>query len=284
MKTVYLNKFMSSVVAELEMNGQYGTAHVCGSVLRSVMAFGGEGLPVSGITPLWLKAYEGYLLHKGGKGLAWNTVSTYMRMLQAVYNRAVVRKLAAFIPHQFRDVFTGRKADHRRVLERDDMQKLLVERDPDITSPGMAWARACLELMFRFHGMPFVDLAHLRKSDLKDGYLTLRRRKTGMPLSARVDGRAMQLLERYRNRDDTSPYLLCFLDGNLWKKVQGKVTSYSARHTWATVGRYCHIPIEVISEGLGHASVTTTEGYMKGFGNSRMDRANKVIMNYIFKG
>ncbi|KAB4162551.1 tyrosine-type recombinase/integrase, partial [Bacteroides uniformis] len=183
------------------------------------------------------------------------------------------------------------------------------DREPDITSPGMAWARACLELMFRFHGMPFVDLAHLRKSDLKDGYLTLRRRKTGMPLSARVDGRAMQLLERYRNRDDTSPYLLCFLDGNLegmaayrdyqrilrllnsrlralalWKKVQGKVTSYSARHTWATVGRYCHIPIEVISEGLGHASVTTTEGYMKGFGNSRMDRANKVIMNYIFKG
>lgn len=59
---------------------------------------------------------------------------------------------------------------------------------------------------------------------------------------------------------------------------------HSARHTWATVGRYCHIPIEVISEGLGHASVTTTEGYMKGFGNSRMDRANKVIMNYIFKG
>ena len=62
------------------------------------------------------------------------------------------------------------------------------------------------------------------------------------------------------------------------------ITSYYARHTWATVGRYCHIPIEVISEGLGHASVTTTEGYMKGFGNSRMDRANKVIMNYIFKG
>ena len=162
--------------------------------------------------------------------------------------------------------------------------------------------------MIRFHGKPFVDLAHLRKSDLKDGYLTLRRRKTGMPLSARVDSRAMQLLERYRNRDDTSPYLLCFLDGSLegmaayrdylrilrllnsklralalWRKVPGKVTSYTARHTWATAGKYCHVPIEIISEGLGHASVTTTEGYMKGFGNSRMDRANKVIMNYIFE-
>ena len=60
--------------------------------------------------------------------------------------------------------------------------------------------------------------------------------------------------------------------------------TYTARHTWATAGKYCHIPIEIISEGLGHASVTTTEGYMKGFGNSRMERANKVIMNYIFKG
>ena len=50
MKTVYLNNFMSSVVTELERNGQYSTAHVCGSVLRSVMVFDGDGLLLSGIT------------------------------------------------------------------------------------------------------------------------------------------------------------------------------------------------------------------------------------------
>ena len=111
MKTVYLNNFMSSVVTELERNGQYSTAHVCGSVLRSVMTFDGDGLLLSGITPLWLKAYEHYLLHKGEKGLEWNTISTYMRMLRAIYNRAVVRKLVPFVPHLFREVFTGRKAD-----------------------------------------------------------------------------------------------------------------------------------------------------------------------------
>ncbi|MFR5757907.1 MAG: phage integrase SAM-like domain-containing protein [Bacteroides cellulosilyticus] len=72
MKTVYLNNFMSSVVTELERNGQYSTAHVCGSVLRSVMAFDGDGLLLSGITPLWLKAYEYYLLHKGEK--AWSGI------------------------------------------------------------------------------------------------------------------------------------------------------------------------------------------------------------------
>lgn len=74
MKTVYLNNFMSSVVTELERNGQYSTAHVCGSVLRSVMTFDGDGLLLSGITPLWLKAYEHYLLHKGEK--AWSGIQS----------------------------------------------------------------------------------------------------------------------------------------------------------------------------------------------------------------
>ena len=152
MKTVYLNNFMSSVVTELERNGQYSTAHVCGSVLRSVMTFDGDGLLLSGITPLWLKAYEHYLLHKGEKGLEWNTISTYMRMLRAIYNRAVVRKLVPFVPHLFREVFTGRKADHRRVLERDDMRQLLAEKDLDIISPGMSGHVHAWSLCFAFMG------------------------------------------------------------------------------------------------------------------------------------
>lgn len=152
MKTVYLNNFMSSVVTELERNGQYSTAHVCGSVLRSVMVFDGDGLLLSGITPLWLKAYEHYLLHKGEKGLEWNTISTYMRMLRAVYNRAVVRKLVPFVPHLFREVFTGRKADHRRVLERDDMRQLLAERIWILSLPVWSGHAHVWNLCFAFMG------------------------------------------------------------------------------------------------------------------------------------
>ena len=100
------------------MNGQYGTAHVCGSVLRSVMAFGGEGLPVSGITPLWLKAYEGYLLHKGGKGLAWNTVSTYMRMLRSISHQAAEQGIpfTHSIDDLFAYVFTGYEPTAKRAI------------------------------------------------------------------------------------------------------------------------------------------------------------------------
>ena len=172
----------------------------------------------------------------------------------------------------------------------------------------MEWARACLELMFRFHGMPFVDLAHLRKSDLKDGYLTLRRRKTGMPLSARVDvelcscwsatgtGTTLRLIYFVFWMEVWKEWLLTGITCGFYAcltvncvrllcgEVPGKVTSYTARHTGPLYeASCCNFPTEIISEGLGHASVTTTEGYMKGFGNSRMDRANKVIMNYIFE-
>lgn len=324
MKKKQMKEFMESVIADLEREGRYSTAHVYRCALKAALAYGGESLHLQDITPEWLCNYQAHLLvHQ----LLWNTVSTYMRMLRAVYNRAVDAGLTPYIPHQFKRVFTGRKTNHQRALEREEIRRMLSDQDeskqPDRDESGrvdeseetpacsrrdLRWACACLELMLRFHGMPFVDLAHLRKSDLQGGYLNLYRRKTGMPLSVRVDTRSMELLKRYMSHDDTSPYLLCFLDGTLERQeaykdyqrllhllnmqlhllarkrgVCGKVTSYSARHTWATVGKYCNIPIEVISEGLGHASITTTEGYMKSFGSERLEDANTVIINYIFK-
>lgn len=160
----------------------------------------------------------------------------------------------------------------------------------------------------RFHGIPFIDLANLRKVDLRNGYLTIRRHKTGMPLSITVDAAAMKLLRRYANNDPSSPYLLNILNGSLsgkeaYKDYQralrmlnlqlyrlsrvcrlGKrLSSYAARHTWASIAKSCGIAVEVISEALGHASITTTEGYLKQFDNDEIEKANKVIINYIFK-
>ena len=313
MKTVYLNNFMSSVVTELERNGQYSTAHVCGSVLRSVMVFDGDGLLLSGITPLWLKAYEHYLLHKGEKGLEWNTISTYMRMLRAVYNRAVVRKLVPFVPHLFREVFTGRKADHRRVLEWDDMRQLLAEKDLDIISPGMEWARACLELMFRFHGMPFVDLAYLEKSNLEGNMLKYNRAKTGIPMNVEILDSAATIISQLRNKHTTvlpehPDYLFYILSGknkrsdeagykeyqsalrcfnndlkSLARKlcIRSSVTSYTFRHSWATTAKYRGVPIEMISESLGHKSIKTTQIYLKGFELSERTKVNRLNYSYV---
>ena len=288
--------------------------------MRAVISFHGSGnLPFRKVNQEFLKKFETYLR---GKDCSWNTVSTYMRTLRAVYNRAVDMGLAPYIPRQFKNVFTGRYANHQRALKKGEIKRVLledvVEEEADRSSESepaassdsrnLGWARACLELMLRFHGIPFIDLANLRKVDLRNGYLTIRRHKTGMPLSITVDAAAMKLLRRYANNDPSSPYLLNILNGSLsgkeaYKDYQralrmlnlqlyrlsrvcrlGKrLSSYAARHTWASIAKSCGIAVEVISEALGHASITTTEGYLKQFDNDEIEKANKVIINYIFK-
>lgn len=126
-------------------------------------------------------------------------------------------------------MFTGRYANHQRALKKGEIKRVLledvVEEEADRSSESepaassdsrnLGWARACLELMLRFHGIPFIDLANLRKVDLRNGYLTIRRHKTGMPLSIAVDAAAMKLLRRYASNDPSSPYLLNILNGSL---------------------------------------------------------------------
>ena len=302
-----LTSFVREVASELSEEGRYGTSHVYRSTANSLIKFlGMRSLCLDGVTPRLLKAYEDWLR---GQKRSWDTVGTYMHTLQAAYNRAVDRGLAPYVPRLFKGVFTGRASQRKGALEVNQVRCLLAEDSSDELPYRLEHSRACLELMLRFQGMPFVDLAHLQKSDLKDGYLVLRRMKTGHPLSILVDERAAELLQRYAPADPSSPYLLDIMPGNLsgkakftayqsclrqfneqlkqlavYRRVTDRVTSYSMRHTWATQSKYCGIPVSVISEGLGHDSVKTTEVYLSRYGESFLDKANKITLDYIFNG
>ncbi len=302
-----LKEFMTTVILELKSCGRYSTAHVYDSVLRSVGDYCADPLTLEGLTPEFLKNYETHLIVR--KNLAWNTSSTYLRCLQAVYNRAVERSLVPFIPRQFSGVFTGAKRNHRRALTASHMRRLLEQSGSVDSHPRLKKARICMELMLRLQGLGFVDLAHLRKSDLKNGYLVLQRHKTHMPLHIRVNDDTLRLIRLLLNPHPSSPYLLDILDGRLsgyasyrdYQKqlryfnaslkqlaasrgVPVSVSTYCARHTWATQAKYCGIPTSVISEGLGHASVTTTEAYLKAFEGGVLDRANARVIQFIFSG
>ena len=62
------------------------------------------------------------------------------------------------------------------------------------------------------------------------------------------------------------------------------VSSYTARHTWATLAKYCQVPEEIISEGLGHSSLEVTRTYLKSFGGDELEKANRMIIDYISTG
>ena len=202
--------FMKQVATGLQMEGNFGTAHVYRSSLNAIIAYRGKNdFVFSEVTSEWLKGFEVYLR---SRGCSWNTVSTYLRTFRAVYNRAVDLQKAPYVPYLFRSVYTGTRADHKRALGDEDMKKVFTKLSRASGAPLAVYqAQELFILMFSLRGMPFVDLAYLRKSDLRDNVITYRRRKTGRPLSVTLTPEAMALVKKYMNRDSSSPYLFPLL-------------------------------------------------------------------------
>ena len=297
--------FMKQVANGLQVEGNFGTAHVYRSSLNAIIAYRGKSdFVFSEVTSEWLKGFE---VHLRNRGCSWNTVSTYMRTFRAVYNRAVNLRKAPYVPYLFRFVYTGTRADHKRALADDDMKKVFVNlsRKAGVSLP-VRQAQELFILMFLLRGMPFVDLAYLRKSDLRDNVITYRRRKTGHPLSVTLTPEAMILIKKYMNRDSSSPYLFSFLKSREGTKeayreyqlalrsfnqrlmllgellgLGDKLSSYTARHTWATTAYYCEIHPGIISEAMGHSSITVTETYLKPFQDKKIDEANKQVLDFV---
>lgn len=297
--------FMKEVTDGLQMGGNFGTAHVYRSSLNAIITYcGGEDFTFNEITPEWLKGFE---IHLRKRKCSWNTVSTYMRILRAVYNRAVDNNEAKYIPRLFRYVYTGTRAEHQRALETGDVEKIFAGLILlSGVNPAMQRARHFFILMFLMRGMPFVDLAYLRKSDLHGNVITYRRRKTGRPLSVTLTNEAMRIVRMYMNQDVHSPYLFSFLrspEGTMeaYREYQlalrsfnrqllilgellgipDRLSSYTARHTWATTAYYCEVHPGIISQAMGHSSITVTETYLKPFQNKKIDEANGLIIDFI---
>ena len=297
--------FMKQVAVGLQMEGNFGTAHVYRSSLNAIIAFRGKwDFTFNEVTPEWLKSFE---VHLRGRGCSWNTVSTYLRTFRAVYNRAVDSGEVRYIPHLFRSVYTGTRADRKRALCDDDMGKVFARLPRySAVTPAMRRAQELFILMFLLRGLPFVDLAYLRKSDLRDNVITYRRRKTGRPLSVTLTPEAMLLLKRQMDVDSSSPYLFPLLKSSEGTKeayheyqlalrnfnrqllllgevlgLNDKLSSYTARHTWATTAYYCEVHPGIISEAMGHSSITVTETYLKPFRNRKIDEANMRIVDFV---
>ena len=160
--------------------------------------------------------------------------------------------------------------------------------------------------MFLLRGLPFVDLAFLRKTDLCGNVLVYRRKKTGRLLTVELPPEAIRLMVEIENRDRRSPYLFSII-GN-WEDqekayreyqsalrffnyklvelgrylgIGAHLSTYAARHSWATLAYHCEIHPGIISEAMGHSSIAVTETYLKPFQDERIDEANKQIIAFV---
>ncbi len=287
--------FAEELVRQLRQNGKIPMAERYATVLNSFRRFIGENDVFPGeVNSTLMAGYETFLK---ARGLCPNTSSYYMRGLRAIYNRAVEKDLTVQ-RNPFRHVYTGIGKTVKRAVPLSIIRRI---RKIDLAlSPEMDFARDLFMFSFYTRGMSFIDMAFLKKNDLKDGVLSYRRRKTGQRLSVKWEKPMQEIIDKY----DTAhtPYLLPIIkdmeaDGRLQyqnaihfvnnklrelgKRLGSPVmlTSYVARHAWASIAKSKNIPVSTISEAMGHDSETTTRIYLASLDASVVDKANSLILN-----
>ena len=294
-------------IDRLREEGRYSTAHVYKNALFSFSVFCGTcNVSFRQITRESLRLYGQYLYENG---LKLNTISTYMRMLRSIYNRGVEAGNAPFVPRVFHEAYTGIDVCQKRALTAAELHRLLFD---DPRSERLRRIQDIASLLFQLCGMSFADLAHLEKSALENNILRYNRIKTKTPMSVEVLDSAMVKIDRLRSVRKSQPgcpdYLLDILCGDKSRKdekayreyqsalrwfnnslkelaralhLKSPVTSYTLRHSWATIAKYRGVSIEMISEALGHKSIKTTQTYLKGFGLEERTEVNKGNLSYI---
>jgi len=291
----YFISFARNLVRQLRQIGRQCTADTYTTALNSFTRFREEqDIPLDEVDSDLMTAYESYLK---SVGVCPNSISFYMRNLRAIYNRAVDKELT--VQHYpFKYVYTGIDKTIKRAVPLKVIQNI---RNLDLTrEPDMDLARDLFMFAFYTRGMAFVDMAFLKKKDLHNGILSYRRHKTSQQLTIKWEKPMQKLIDKY----DTSgtPYLLPIITDNekdcrkQYKSQAHKVnrnlkkigiqlgltiplTTYVARHGWASIARSKNIPLAIISEAMGHDSENTTRIYLASLDTSMVDKANSLILN-----
>ena len=289
-----LFNFMQNVITQLQQMGRQRTSETYRATLRSFMSFREDkDILLEEIDSDTMLMYEAYLQNRG---LTKNTTSFYMRILRAVYNRALEKELTTN-RNPFKHVYTGIDKTVKRAIPLKAIKQI---KSLDLSlQPSLDFARDMFLFSFYTRGMSFIDMAYLKKKDLSNGILSYRRRKTGQQLFIRWEKCMQEIVEKY-DTDFCNPYLLSILKYPYDNRSQYKnvlfrtnkylkeiakmadvsipLTLYVARHSWASIAKSKNIPISVISEGMGHDSEMTTQIYLASLDNAVVDRANAQIL------
>ena len=292
---LYCASTENNVIKELNQIGKHRTAETYMTTLNSFIRFRkGKDVLLEEVDSSLMMKYESYLK---STGICPNTTSYYMRNLRAIYNRAVEKDLTVQ-RSPFKYVYTGIDKTVKRAIPLEEIRRL---RELDLTrSPSLAYARDIFMFSFYTRGMSFIDMAFLRKKDLQNGILSYRRQKTGQQLFIKWEKPMQEIINRYDTQG--SPYLLPIIrdleaDGrkqykktahlvNLKLKKLGMqlglsipLTTYVARHAWASIAKSKNVALSVISEAMGHDSENTTRIYLASLDTSLVDKANSLILN-----
>lgn len=229
----------------------------------------------------WLYNFDMYLMEKG---LSVNSRAIDMRNIRCVYNAAIDDDVVSLSSYPFRKFQIKKEETFKRSLPVEDLRNI---KSVDL-EPYLIPYRDIFMLGFYLIGINLIDLVNLKHESIVSGRLEYRREKTGRLYSIKLEPEAMELIEKYKGEKNLLNIMDRYqdyrnytyrIDKNL-KKIQNKLTTYWARHTWATFAAELDIPKETIAAALGHGSTSTTDIYIN-FNHKKVDEANRKVIDYL---
>lgn len=302
--------FQLKTVAEFyqELISQFAADNKCGNRLiykgsyNSLYVFtkGKLDIPFSDIDVGWLKKYEKWLRSKNNKE---TTMSLLFRTLRSAYNKAIKAKCARKSDYPFEE-YKINKFDtrtHKRAISKTEILKFMQDTVND--EPYAQLSKDIFMFSYFCGGINFTDIAQLTKSNIVEGRLHYVRQKTGRQIKIGIPDEAMSIIKKYVS--ESKGYLFPILDKQKHKTpmqkrnrihkilvkvnrnlkilaaqlgVEANITTYVARHSFASVLKKSGVSIALISEALGHSDLGTTQVYLDSFDDEQIDEAMKNLL------
>ena len=295
---VTFRMFTQKIIDELTTAKKFGNASCYFQALNFFSRYTDDiDYTFDKITYKLLKHIETQHLSKGN---SLNSLSFYFRTIRAIYNRAIKEGVAKRDDYPFMNYSIKETKTAKRRISKSDIEKIAkIELEYDT---NLWHARNYFMFSFFNMGMNFIDIAYLKMSNTINGRVHYTRAKTGKLYSIKISEPAQHILSYYTEGKNASDFVFNIVSGETpekqllsftnvrrrytkWLKNLGKhcgieanLTSYVARHSWASIAKDLYVPISVISEGLGHEDTKTTQIYLDCFDDDVLDKANQLII------
>ncbi|KJD33991.1 integrase [Tamlana nanhaiensis] len=301
-KTSNVLEFFDMIIKEMVDADRISNANAYKSTKDSLLKFKGNHIPFQSVTPEFLEKYEAFLRINGNQngGIAFK-----MRELRSIINKAITRKLIPQEIYPFRDykISKLKSKPTKRALTIDEFRSI---RDIDLSEhPHLIETHNYFMFSIYTRGMNFQDMMLLKWSNIQNGRIHYTRSKTKGKFNLEVIDKAQEILDYYKTQNRFTQYVFPILLKedltaqqihyrkckvlSMYNKrlkelgrlanIEKPLTSYVARHSFATILKMSGTPIEKISEMMGHADVNITMSYLKEFDNETLDKENRKLMD-----
>lgn len=281
-----------------ERTNRFSSAKLYTAVLRSLCRYTqGRSCPFGRLSERFVAGYAEFLREQG---LAAGSIAKYFDVFRTVCMRAAATGISVQKDRIFARVRVHAGKTEKRAVRKQFLSRIACL--PLEGEPALDYARDLFLFSFYARGISFVDILRLTHKNLRNGKLEYFRAKSGTHIAMSITPQMAQILKKYAVPDPEA-YLFPTLRGvpaveelryrTYRTALKGtnralaviarradigtRLTTYVARHSWATCAKEEHVPIPVIKEALGHASIRTTEIYLREFDLEIIDRVNERI-------